>query len=270
MTAPFLADALALAALGVHVLPLHHRKRFPTLPRWPDLATSDPAALEALFADGRATGVCIATGEASGVWVLDLDPQGFARLEQLELCLGRLPATMTVATRRGLHLYWRWPKGARIRTVAPAPLLGEGLDIKGARGCAAAPPTQHAAGAYCFLRGFDELADAPQWLLDRVVERPPPRRRKRATVPEREDAWAEAAFRGEVSRVARARDGQRATALFRAAAALGSICAAGLLSEARVERALLDASTLPEREALGHIANGLRVGSRTPRTRRAS
>lgn len=45
-----------------------------------------------------------------GVFVLDVDGDGIARLAELEAKNGPLPATLRTATANGLHVYLRWPE----------------------------------------------------------------------------------------------------------------------------------------------------------------
>src|SRR5262245_41130205 len=54
----------------------------------------------------------LATGESSGVWVLDIDgEEGEQTLRELEAQYGALPPTVEVITGKGRHLYFRWAPG---------------------------------------------------------------------------------------------------------------------------------------------------------------
>ena len=70
--------ALAYARdLGWRVVPIMVGTKRPAIERWPDLATTDPATVEEWWSNGhRGCGVGIATGEASGIFVLDVDDDG--------------------------------------------------------------------------------------------------------------------------------------------------------------------------------------------------
>lgn len=116
-------------------------------------------------------GFGIATGERSGIWVLDVDPRsgGEETLEALQKEHGRLPRTLTVVTGSGgLHYYFKFP-GPEYRNTAGK--LGPGLDTRGNGGYVVGAGSTHASGAIYSWKvdsGPDdgvELAEAPAWLL---------------------------------------------------------------------------------------------------------
>lgn len=119
--------------------------------------------------------VGIATGVASGVWVLDVDPDngGNDKLSALIAAYGLLPDTYAVTTGSGgTHYYFRLPDftvgGSRGR-------LPVGLDVRGNGGQVVAPPSASSKGPYAVLRDAP-VAWAPAWLLDliRPKEAPAP------------------------------------------------------------------------------------------------
>src|SRR5579863_10148090 len=90
------------------------RFRFAVFPCWPREktpltehgckdATKDPAQIRAWWQRWPSGNVSIATGAASGVAVLDVDPRhgGDDTLEALQAELGKLPETPTVLTGGG-------------------------------------------------------------------------------------------------------------------------------------------------------------------------
>ena len=80
----------------------------------------------------------IATGKASGVVVIDVDPRagGYVELSKLIARLGKLPKGPTAFTGgRGLHLYFKYP-GHKLRGKA-----AEGIDVKSDGGYVVAPPS---------------------------------------------------------------------------------------------------------------------------------
>jgi hypothetical protein len=131
--------------------------------------------------------VGIATGAASGLVVLDVDPAhgGDESLHLLELQLGALPATIeALSGGAGRHLYFAHP-GGRVPNSASA--LGPGLDVRGDGGYVVAPPSAHASGRrYIWeVSGRPEevaLAPMPTWLAQ--AARPPER-----TLGRGEEAW---------------------------------------------------------------------------------
>jgi hypothetical protein len=115
--------------------------------------------------------VAIATGAASGLVVLDVDPgkDGDASLRALEAERGELPETVQVLTGGGgQHFFFAHP-GGQVRNSAST--LGAGLDVRADGGYVVAAPSLHASGKrYTWeVSGRpDEVAPAPLpgWLLE--------------------------------------------------------------------------------------------------------
>ena len=111
--------------------------------------------------------VAIATGEQTGVVVLDVDAKsgGLESLQELERQHGSLPPAPTVQTGSGgKHFYFRYPTNLKVgnRTgIVP------GIDVRGNGGYVIAPPSQHVSGKqYTWIVSVETpLADAPAWLL---------------------------------------------------------------------------------------------------------
>jgi len=96
----------------------------------------------------------IATGQVSGLVVIDVDPKhdGFATLAALERELGPLPTDSPRARTGsgGVHIYLAYPTdGQLIRNSAGA--LGRGVDVRGDSGYVVAPPSVTDKGAYVWL-----------------------------------------------------------------------------------------------------------------------
>ena len=107
----------------------------------------------------------IATGAASGFWVLDVDGEdGEASLRKLEAEHGPLPATVEVITGKGRHSYFRIGEHGAIRNSVGE--IAPGLDVRGDGGYVLAPPSIHPSGrAYAWsIDTAQEFADAPDWL----------------------------------------------------------------------------------------------------------
>lgn len=187
---PILEAALDYARRGWRVLPIKPGKKRPPMDAWQNAATTDPTIIAAWFTGlYRGYGVGIATGQASRLFVLDVDTaggkSGDESLADLEATYGPLPDTWEVLTGSGgRHLYFRWPDGVDIRNDQSG-RLGAHLDIRGEGGQVLAPPTIHPNGTpYALeLSSPDDIADPPQWLVD-LLSRPPsdanPRRAKAA------------------------------------------------------------------------------------------
>ena len=124
-----LAAALAYAEHGWRVLPV--QGKVPLLPAWsrPDgsgAASTDPDTIRAWWTRWPAANVGVATGPASNLAVLDIDPrsggnESFAALEER---VGPLPGTVTSLTGGGgLHLLFAHPGrkvNSRARSLGPA------------------------------------------------------------------------------------------------------------------------------------------------------
>lgn len=112
----------------------------------------------------------IATGAASGVLVLDIDPRngGDESLRQLVAQYGELPETPEIATGGGgRHFYFRHP-GPLVRSRAN---LCPGIDIKADGGYVVAPGSLHASGqrySEVVALGEIDFAAVPSWLTSLI------------------------------------------------------------------------------------------------------
>ena len=111
--------------------------------------------------------VAIATGESSGLVVVDVDPKsgGLDILADLEQTHGNLPLTPTVQTGSGgKHYYFRYPAGTKIGNRTG---IVQGIDVRGDGGYVIAPPSDHASGGrYSWLvPSTTAVAEIPGWLL---------------------------------------------------------------------------------------------------------
>jgi len=187
-------NAIALGALGFEVFPIHYMKERPfsggvwecsclDLERWfakkendPDreikchnkpakhpaikwkeAATSDADEIKDLWSIRRFQGanIAIATGERSGVYVIDLDGQvGMDSIRALEAIHGELPKTMMAFSGRGdgLHLFFKAPADAAGLTIS-AGTIGAGIDTRGNGGYVVGrAPTTPPCAAICGCR----------------------------------------------------------------------------------------------------------------------
>lgn len=196
MTGSVLDVALRHAALGLAVLPLHRpveregRRRCscgkadcPSPAKHPvgrlasrgllD-ASRDSVRLTSWF-EREAWNVGIATGAASGIVVLDIDPRhgGEGSLAALEAEHGPLPPTWRFLTGGGgEHILFRHP-GGTVKNSAGR--IGPGIDVRGDGGYIVAPPSLHIGGrpyAISVDHHPDDvtLAELPSWLLATIAE----------------------------------------------------------------------------------------------------
>jgi hypothetical protein len=165
--------ALDYAQQGLRVVPIMPGEKRPSLNQWQDLATTDVEQINLWFM-GKYSGhgVGIATGEASGIWVLDVDNSD--SLHDLEAEYGNLPETLCAVTGSGgEHHVFSYPSDGRtIRNSASG--LRPGLDVRGEGGQIVAAPTIHPNGQpYSWADFAIEVTAAPEWLLDLVCEMVP-------------------------------------------------------------------------------------------------
>jgi len=175
----------------------------------------------------------LATGQTSGVVVVDIDRKGgvdgFDTLDQLGAAI--LPDTPLVHTAsRGIHLYFRAPE-SEIRNTAGARGrgLGPGLDIRGDGGYVIVPAP---GSGYCWDPvwnvGSIPIAPLPLWALPREIaaSMPPsgaaPRRPVTGLSP-----YAEAALDSAARRIIGAGSGEQEATLTGEAFAIGTLAGAG-------------------------------------------
>lgn len=236
--APNLARAaFRLAMRGKHVFPLTPGTKIPVKgTHGCRSATRDLDAVRALWQRWPGANIGIATGRASGVWVLDIDPRhgGAVALAALESEHGALPPTITASTPRGgTHYYWRWPDdGPEIRNSVAR--VGDGIDVLGEGGSVVAPPSVRAlGGGYTWRCVGATLADAPGWLV--AMTQPTPRRRQNVhmcTIHGDLDMYVATAAASELTELETAPEGTRNHALNRAAFNIAQLVKADALPEA--------------------------------------
>ncbi len=187
-------------------------------------ATCDPDLVDQLWSWFPLGNVGIATGEAAGLSVLDVDPrsEGDQTLAALVAERGPLPAGPTVSTPSGgRHHYFRWRPGMSCSVGQ----LGPGLDVRTDGGYVCAPPSVRPDGRYAWATDpRTPLADWPEWLL------PPTRDPALSNVrPLRPGVEVDAgrALNGLARTVAEAPQGTRNGRLFWAACRLAEHAAAG-------------------------------------------
>lgn len=156
--------------LGWSCFPVQHAGKRPMF-SWEEYQRRQPTAEEiaAWCADYTRANVAIATGEVSGIVVVDVDnEEGKRNLE----AGGELPVTVCAKTAHGWHYYFAHPGfklGNKARFI-------EGVDLRGDGGYVIAPPSVHETGAiYEWLTGPDKCwppAPMPDWLLTLLTTRP--------------------------------------------------------------------------------------------------
>jgi hypothetical protein len=265
-----------LARRPLPAFPLAWDKRPATPHGWKD-ATVDPAEFADLMGAFPGPLIGVPTGEASGLDVLDVDPQGLGWLRQHER---ELPPTRVHRTRRGLHLLFRHHDGLRNSAGKIAP----GVDVRADGGYVVWWP---AAGLR--ISNHDVLAPWPAWLLREIGSE-----RRIGTAPispylsddvgamraalaahprivspaSKEASYATAALNNGFSNVASRRPPGRGGMVEREAYKIGGLAGAGCISAADVFEMLMlaceenglvrkDGRWLVERAILRSLLNGI-------------
>jgi Bifunctional DNA primase/polymerase, N-terminal len=100
---------------GFRLFPVKARGKQPLVTDWPHQATNDQELLKSWAERFPDCNWAVATGEESGIFVLDVD--GESGLESIVELTNRHGAewtkTLGVKTARGGHFYFRWPEGDR-------------------------------------------------------------------------------------------------------------------------------------------------------------
>ena len=172
-----LEDLVALyQAKGLSIFPLQSKKKKPK-DSWTIWQQRRPTSEEvnSWFKNGKPKNLAIATGQVSGIIVLDEDDPPVFRAWLAEHNY-HLPATATVKTstyqddqgntNTKFHHYFKHPGGKIKNMIKKIP----GADIKADGGYVVAPPSIHPNGEqyeWCFGLGLDDYSDilAPPWLL---------------------------------------------------------------------------------------------------------
>jgi hypothetical protein len=224
--------------------------------KWSCDSTNDPDVITAALSHGSRN-IGIDCGK-SLLLVVDGDrPGAFAAYAA---SVGQvIPATFTVATRKGAHSYLRQPAGAPLGNGTGG-LSGYGIDIRGRGGFVVAPGSIHETGViYTPADPRMPVAATPEWLI--AALRPAPaegasgRRRGRPAVP------AYGRLRGVVATVLSAAPGERNNTLYWSACRAAEMVAAGEVDQRGAVEVLTragEAIGLGAGEVEATIASGLR------------
>jgi hypothetical protein len=181
------------ARLGWRVVPLHSvtagacscsrgaecrsAGKHPRLNDWVAEASNDPETIAEWVAEYPTANVGVATGSASGFFVLDVDPRhgGDDALAELIEEHGELPTTVQAQTASGgSHYLFKLPD---YPVTNSAGRVGRGLDIRGDGGQIVVAPSV-TSGPYRWVNPPWKTtpAPAPAWLLDLLGRAPAPAR----------------------------------------------------------------------------------------------
>ncbi|MFF3569212.1 bifunctional DNA primase/polymerase [Nocardia jiangxiensis] len=268
-TNDFREAALGAAARGWFVFPLRPGRKTPAIASWPEFATTDPARIRRWWATHPRRNIGVATGP-SGLYVIDIDthtdPDPLVRLADR---IGvQVPATFTVHTPHGRHLYFQAPTTLELRRCTVG-RIASGIDSRGDGGYIVAPGSVVAAERYRVADPHQPAA-LPDWLTDWLAPPPPPL--VPTPAPSSPNAYVAAIISSEAARVTHAANHFRNATLFHAAFTLGRLIAAGHLTEDHARTALTAAASphigqheFTRAELDRTLSNGLTYGKRYPR-----
>lgn len=184
--------ASTYARMGWRVIPLHSvgpdgacscfkgvacgrsTAKHPRLNDWVSEASNEPEQIADWDDEFPNANVGVATGAASGFFVLDVDPEngGDDSLAALVEEYGELPTTAQARTASGgSHFLFKLPD---FSVTNSASRIGEGLDIRGNGGQIVVAPSRTAKGSYQWVNApwSTEIAEAPAWLIDHLGRTP--------------------------------------------------------------------------------------------------
>jgi len=157
--------AMALANRGLAVFPVDPMTKAPKTRHGYKDATRSEASIIQLWRKWPSAGIGVATGEPSGIVVLDIDPRngGEDGFSDLAGRLGAPGATVRVITPSGgWHAWYRAPS---VPVTCSAGKLAPGVDVRGDGGYVVAPPTTRPDGTGWRWAGGSPLAELqPEWL----------------------------------------------------------------------------------------------------------
>ncbi len=281
-TDQLLQAALRLARAGWAVFPLKPGDKNPITKHGFKEASTDEQVIASWWDGCPLANVGVATGEASGVVVVDVDgPAGEESWALLEQEHGHVE-TLEQRTGRedgGRQLFFAHPGGRWPNRTGWRP----GLDLRGDGGYVVAPPSQHPSGKRYEWLSQGRPAPMPGWLQDLLrapkpapppaAAAPPPP----ATDPSRTSAiestpWGLARLEANAQIVRGAAQGNRNATLNTAAFKVGQAIGAGELDEEEARAELWAAASVhngvgdwSEKEARKTLESGLRKGMAQPR-----
>lgn len=295
--------ALRYASLGRAVFPLAPNSKAPLIPktrggRGCHDATVNIETIEGWWHDCPKANVGIATGPASGMWVLDVDPfsspQGSDWLAAMQDRNGPLPVTPEARTLKGgRHICFLWDDAYPVSNrCEPKDDNGDkilGLDARGDGGYIVAPPSyvieeKHGRtweGKYEWLsdRKLSEvpLAPAPQWLLDVVMKKAPKHGPQPDFVPrERREGdgfrYGHKALDDECEKVRAAPPGTQDNQIRDSSFKIGMLVAGGEIPRDEAEASLINAAmAIPAQskthsEIVAKVRRIMSVGELSPRS----
>ncbi len=169
---PIVEAALAYAQVGWPVFPLAGKIPYKDSQGYRD-ATTDVKRIQAWWTQHPRANIGLATGQWSGIIVLDIDPpEGHFGLKELQRVYSPLPDTRRSRTaNKGIHYFFAYPnEGIILRNAAGLNGL-VGVDIRANGGYAVLPPSRlYGRLSYTWGNPQTPIATLPAWLSDLLVK----------------------------------------------------------------------------------------------------
>lgn len=263
----FLDAAAFYVGVGFKVFPLAAGSKLPAIKGGHGFkdATDDVAQIDAWAKAYPNANIAIATGEPSGIVVIDIDPRN-GGMESVTKLAGRgltFPSCPEARTGNGgLHLFFALPK----RLKSSKNRLGPGIDVKSTGGYVVAAPSVIAAsdqgpgGTYKWVVAPSPkyLPELPSWALAMLIPRADPLPKFEPRISEE---GAERSLEGIAKKVAGAPEGERNNVLNWGAYHAGELIAQGKIGPSKVVQRLTQAalaSGLPLAEVQATVMSGLK------------
>ncbi len=206
--AALLVDAaLTYARNGWPIFPLHGKIPFKDSQGYKD-ATTNEKQIHTWWSQHPTANIGLATGERSGIIVLDIDPpEGHFSLKELQQTHTPLPDTRRSSTaHKGLHYFFQYPNDGERFTNAVGLAGLEGVDIRASGGYVVLPPsTLYGRLSYTWGNPETSIAPLPVWLRDLLREA----QQKRADIPQGVRFARSPGEKWLLEAVAKAREGNR-------------------------------------------------------------
>lgn len=255
-----LEAALAYAAQGLHVFPVHYPIRnkngifcschlsndCPDIGKHPYYdqtlipngvlnASTNPNLIQTWWEKWPSANIGIATGEKSNLFVCDADSPIIVN----DAIARGLPHTRGVRTGNGQHAYFKHP-GFKV----PNKVKIEGFDFRGDGGYVIAPPSRHANGKYYeWLTSIDTpLAECPDWITAFIVSSPHYAPSVAVKIAEFDTSYGLGALKKAIASIEAALDGYRNPTFYKNTASMYNLVAGGELLDATVEYAVIEAA----------------------------
>jgi len=179
---PLVEAALAYAQEGWPVFPLAGKIPYKNSRGFKD-ATTDREQIKAWWTSRPHANIGLATGQKSGIIVLDVDPPvGHFSLKELQAHYYPLPNTRRSRTaNKGLHYFFQYPQDGS--TYRNAIGLGgmRGIDVRANGGYVVLPPSKlYGRLSYLWGNPHTPLAPLPTWLAEMLLKS----QQQRETIPQ--------------------------------------------------------------------------------------